>query len=52
VPYDPHLAIGGRIVLEEMRKATRQAFLEIAGAIAERFGLEGSHRAPVRPVNE
>jgi MinD-like ATPase involved in chromosome partitioning or flagellar assembly len=51
VPYDPHLAIGGRIVLEEMRKPTRQAFLEIAGAIAERFGLEGSHRAPVSSVN-
>ncbi|WP_322760693.1 MinD/ParA family ATP-binding protein [Frankia sp. Cr2] len=38
VPYDPHLAIGGRIMLEELRKATRQAFLEIAGAVAERFG--------------
>ncbi|WP_322777818.1 AAA family ATPase [Frankia sp. Cas4] len=38
VPYDPHLAIGGRITLEGLRKATRQAFLEIAGAVAERFG--------------
>ncbi|WP_206442865.1 AAA family ATPase [Candidatus Protofrankia californiensis] len=39
VPYDPHLAVGGHIALEEMRKPTRQAFLEIAGAIAEQFGL-------------
>ncbi|SBW17300.1 chromosome partitioning ATPase-like protein [Candidatus Protofrankia californiensis] len=39
VPYDPHLAVGGSIALEEMRKPTRQAFLEIAGAIAEQFGL-------------
>ncbi len=41
VPYDPHLAVGGRIALEEMRKPTRKAFLEIAGAVAEQFGLEG-----------
>ncbi|SBW17303.1 chromosome partitioning ATPase-like protein [Candidatus Protofrankia californiensis] len=41
VPYDPHLAVGGSIALEEMRKPTRQAFLEIAGAVAEQFGLEG-----------
>ncbi len=46
VPYDPHLAIGGRIVLEDMRKPTRQAFLEIAGAVAERFGLESSRPTP------
>ncbi|WP_239395606.1 MinD/ParA family protein, partial [Frankia sp. CiP3] len=46
VPYDPHLAIGGRIMLEGMRKATRQAFLEIAGAVAERFGQTGSRPVP------
>ncbi|WP_250289549.1 nucleotide-binding protein [Frankia sp. CiP1_Cm_nod1] len=65
VPYDPHLAVGGNILLEEMRKATRKAFLEIAGAVAERFGLESrktpgqasgapgapaASRAPARPV--
>ncbi|WP_050803265.1 MULTISPECIES: AAA family ATPase [Protofrankia] len=62
VPYDPHLAVGGNIILEEMRKATRKAFLEIAGAVAERFGLESQKppgqasgtpvaaRIPARPL--
>jgi MinD-like ATPase involved in chromosome partitioning or flagellar assembly len=37
VPYDPHLAAGGKIVLDELRRETRQAYREIAGAVAERF---------------
>jgi MinD-like ATPase involved in chromosome partitioning or flagellar assembly len=40
VPYDPHLATGGRIVLDEMKRDTRRAYREIAGAVAERFGAE------------
>ncbi len=37
VPQDPHLAIGGRIELDALRPATRQAFLEIAAMLADRF---------------
>jgi MinD-like ATPase involved in chromosome partitioning or flagellar assembly len=40
VPYDPHLATGGRIVLDEMKRETQRAYQEIAGAVAERFGQE------------
>ncbi|ABW09630.1 conserved hypothetical protein [Parafrankia sp. EAN1pec] len=38
VPFDPHLASGGHIVLDELRRETRRAYEEIAGAVAERFG--------------
>jgi MinD-like ATPase involved in chromosome partitioning or flagellar assembly len=37
VPYDPHLAAGGRIVLADLNRETQQAYREIAGAVAERF---------------
>jgi MinD-like ATPase involved in chromosome partitioning or flagellar assembly len=37
VPYDPHLAAGGRIVLADLRRETLQAYREVAGAVAERF---------------
>ncbi len=37
IPADPHLAIGGRIELAALRPATRDAFLEVAGAVAEQF---------------
>ncbi|WP_462183906.1 MinD/ParA family ATP-binding protein [Frankia sp. AgKG'84/4] len=40
VPYDPHLADGGRIVLSDLRRETRDAYREIAGAVGERFGQE------------
>ncbi|CAO5172611.1 ATPase involved in chromosome partitioning [Frankia sp. AiPs1] len=40
VPFDPHLAAGGRIVLADLRRETRDAYREIAGAVAERFGQE------------
>ncbi|SNQ51451.1 ATPase involved in chromosome partitioning [Frankia canadensis] len=40
VPFDPHLADGGRIVLSDLRRETREAYREIAGAVAERFGQE------------
>lgn len=37
VPYDPHLATGGRIALSELKRETLRAYREIAGAVAERF---------------
>ncbi len=37
VPHDPHLATGGRIELDALRPATRQAFMEIAALLADRF---------------
>jgi MinD-like ATPase involved in chromosome partitioning or flagellar assembly len=40
VPFDPHLADGGRIVLSDLRRETREAYREIAGAVAERFGQD------------
>ncbi|CAJ65340.1 conserved hypothetical protein; putative signal peptide [Frankia alni ACN14a] len=40
VPFDPHLADGGRIVLSDLKRETRTAYREIAGAVAERFGEE------------
>jgi MinD-like ATPase involved in chromosome partitioning or flagellar assembly len=37
VPHDPHLATGGRIDPGRLRPATRDAFLELAAAVAEAF---------------
>ncbi|WP_231498239.1 MinD/ParA family ATP-binding protein [Pseudonocardia halophobica] len=37
VPHDPHLATGGRIDQGRLRPATRDAFLELAAAVAEAF---------------
>ncbi|MBX6391082.1 MAG: MinD/ParA family protein, partial [Frankia sp.] len=37
VPYDPHLAAGGRISLSELKRETRRAYRELAAAVAERF---------------
>ncbi|MDP8927936.1 MAG: MinD/ParA family protein [Actinomycetota bacterium] len=37
VPWDPQLEVGGEISLDEVAANTRQAFLEIAAAIAEGF---------------
>lgn len=38
VPYDPHLATGGRIELGGLRPATSDAFLELAALVADEFG--------------
>lgn len=38
IPYDPHLATGGRIERMELRRATADAFLAAAAAVAEGFG--------------
>lgn len=37
VPYDAHLATGGRLDLGAMREPTKLAFLELAALIADRF---------------
>jgi len=37
VPWDPHLATGGRVSLDELKRETRRAYEEIAAAVAERF---------------
>lgn len=36
-PWDPHLDTGAEVALEELRPDTRQAFLELAAAIARGF---------------
>jgi MinD-like ATPase involved in chromosome partitioning or flagellar assembly len=40
VPHDPHLATGGHIDLDAMRRPTHDAFLELAAAVSDRFGKE------------
>jgi len=37
IPYDPHIATGGRLDLAIMRDETRYAFLELSALIADRF---------------
>ncbi len=37
VPWDPQLEVGGEVSLDEVAANTRQAFLEIAAAIADGF---------------
>jgi MinD-like ATPase involved in chromosome partitioning or flagellar assembly len=37
IPYDPHLATGGRLDLGAMREDTKYAFLELGALIADRF---------------
>jgi MinD-like ATPase involved in chromosome partitioning or flagellar assembly len=55
VPHDPHLATGGRIDLGALRPATRQAFMEIAALLADRFefspvNLDEPARGPAHPA--
>jgi MinD-like ATPase involved in chromosome partitioning or flagellar assembly len=37
IPYDPHLATGGRLDLGALRKETQVAFLELGALIADDF---------------
>ena len=39
VPFDQHLSEGAPIHFDELKSPTRQAYLELAGAISERFGM-------------
>jgi MinD-like ATPase involved in chromosome partitioning or flagellar assembly len=41
IPFDPHLATGAEIDLEQLRPTTRDAYLELAAMIAEQFGSTG-----------
>jgi MinD-like ATPase involved in chromosome partitioning or flagellar assembly len=55
VPHDPHLATGGRIDLGALRPATRQAFMEIAALLADRFefspvNVDEPARGPAHPA--
>ncbi|TMS50680.1 chromosome partitioning protein ParA [Mycobacterium sp. DBP42] len=47
VPFDPHLAEGAAIEFASLKKATSEAFLEVAGYIADHYPLRhashGSH---------
>jgi putative peptide zinc metalloprotease protein len=38
VPWDPHLATGAVVRLEEMAPATKRAYLELAALVADGFG--------------
>jgi MinD-like ATPase involved in chromosome partitioning or flagellar assembly len=45
IPFDPHLAEGADIDFDLLKPATLQAYLELAGAVAEKFRwLGGRHR--------
>uniref|UniRef100_UPI001E397613 MinD/ParA family ATP-binding protein n=1 Tax=Cumulibacter manganitolerans TaxID=1884992 RepID=UPI001E397613 len=37
IPYDPHLVIGGRIDMSQIRPRTERAYLELAAAVADGF---------------
>jgi len=50
IPYDPHLATGGRLDLSAMRDETRMAFLELGAHIADRFGTDTSAAHLLRQV--
>lgn len=39
VPWDPQLEVGGEVSLDEVASNTRQAFLEIAAAVADGFNV-------------
>ncbi|CAO5253863.1 hypothetical protein FAGKG844_640005 [Frankia sp. AgKG'84/4] len=43
VPYDPRLASGRRFLMSDLRNQTQMAYLEIAGAVAERFHVNGCY---------
>jgi putative peptide zinc metalloprotease protein len=38
IPWDPHLQAGAETGLDELRPATRQAYLDLAAAVADGFG--------------
>ena len=41
VPFDPHLATGAEIELDQLRPATADAYLELAACVAAGFGDRG-----------
>jgi MinD-like ATPase involved in chromosome partitioning or flagellar assembly len=48
IPHDPHLATGGRIELARLREPTRDAFLELAALVSDRFPVGSIPHAPPR----
>jgi len=52
IPWDPHLETGAEVAVEELNASTRQAYVELAAAIASGFAepLEGGHRDHARAV--
>ncbi len=46
IPFDPHLAQGTDVDVELLKPNTRQAYLDLAGAVAQNFSV--SHAAPRR----
>ncbi len=49
IPHDPHLATGGRVELGRLRATTRDAFLELAAIVADRFDRAVPEAAPEPP---
>jgi putative peptide zinc metalloprotease protein len=45
IPWDPHLETGAEAVAEELRPETRQAYLELAAAIASGFADPSQRRS-------
>ncbi|WP_323096589.1 MinD/ParA family protein [Intrasporangium sp. YIM S08009] len=39
IPWDPALETGGRTLLSNLAPATREAFVDVAAAVADRFGV-------------
>ena len=61
IPHDPHLATGGRIELARLSDRTRDAFLQLAALIADRFPVgpgtavppgRGARGRPGRPPGD
>jgi MinD-like ATPase involved in chromosome partitioning or flagellar assembly len=50
VPYDAHLAMGGQIDITRLRRATHDAFLEIAAHVADNF--DPARLSPGKPADE
>jgi MinD-like ATPase involved in chromosome partitioning or flagellar assembly len=50
IPHDPHLASGGRIELDRLRPATRDAFLALAALLVDGFSSRPSTPPPGRGV--
>jgi len=44
VPWDPALAAGARTSLDELKPATREAYLTMAAAVADGFAVPGARR--------
>jgi MinD-like ATPase involved in chromosome partitioning or flagellar assembly len=49
IPHDPHLATGGRIELARLNPRTRDAFLQLAALVTDRFAVGAPTHVP--PVN-